>query len=402
MNGRRESSQGLLTVAAVLLSSALNYGFTLLLGRWLDAAQYGAFASFTSLFMLSAALPIAFQQATSRRAQGANTRPALIAGGALGVTLLLLAPLTRPLGLDPLWVAAFALTLPLMALLGAWRGAAQRDGRAAAFGLSLLAEHGLKLALTAPLLQVWPGAAAPVAATLLGLGLALPLVRPPAGASPSPLSPGPGSVAAEGKRLLALVAAAQSALVYGDVLLAGALLLPEQSGEFAAAATLARVVFFAGWAVQVAAFPLVARRAATGAPGRPLLLGALGATLLIAGVPAAVMMAAPALCVELAFGGALPGAAALLPGAAAGTLLLTVAGTALNHALACGGRAAQLATARAYLLSGAALLLAALTFGTTPAHLTLLAALCRGTLLLGAAWALTPHLWRSSRVVSRV
>ncbi|GGN41002.1 hypothetical protein GCM10010842_26340 [Deinococcus daejeonensis] len=75
-----------------------------------------------------------------------------------------------------------------------------------------------------------------------------------------------------------------SALNYAfTLLLAGALLAPGDAGAFAAAATLTRVVFFAGWAVQVqvAAFPLVARRTATGEPLRPLLLGALGATLLV-------------------------------------------------------------------------------------------------------------------------
>lgn len=397
MNERRESTQGLLTVAAILLSSALNYGFTLLLGRWLDAAQYGAFASFTSLFMLSAALPVAFQQATSRRAAGANTRAALRAGGLLSLLLLALAPFARPAGLEPVWVAAFALTVAPLVVLGAWRGAAQRDGRAVAFGLSLLVEHGLKIALTLPLLSVLPGAAAAVAATLLGMLLALPVVRParPAGAGVSAGAP------AEGKRLLALGAAAQSGLLYGSVLMAGALLGPGGSGPFAAAATLARLVFFAGWAVQVAAFPLVARRAARGEPLRPLLLGALGATLLVAGLPAALLMAAPDWCARLAFGGALSGVSALLPVAALGTFLLTVAGTVLNHRLASGVAGAPWFTARAYLLACGALLLA-MPFGRQPAPLMMLAALGQGSLLLFAASSFAPHSWRSFRVVSRV
>nr|WP_158590321.1 hypothetical protein [Deinococcus sp. RM] len=37
----------------------------------------------------------------------------------------------------------------------------------------------------------------------------------------------------------------------------------------------------------------------------------------------------------------------IMPGAALGTLALTVAGTALNHLLASGGRGAQLLAARA-------------------------------------------------------
>ncbi|GGS01377.1 hypothetical protein [Deinococcus sedimenti] len=252
------------------------------------------------------------------------------------------------------------------------------------------------MALTLPLLAALPGAAAAVAATLLGMLLALPVVRPVRAADSAPAD------APEGKRLLALVAAAQSGLLYGDVLLAGALLTPDQTGAFAAAATLARVVFFAGWAVQVAAFPLVARRAAAGEPLRPLLLGALGATVLISGIPAALLALAPEWCARVAFGSALPGAAALLPGAAVGTLLLTVAGTGLNHLLASGGVGAQWFVARAYLWSGAAMLLAAALFGHLPLHLMLIAALGKGTLLLSAASSLIPHPWRSTRVVSRV
>ncbi|MHA0043857.1 hypothetical protein [Deinococcus sp. PEB2-63] len=50
MNGRRESTQGLLTVAAILLSSALNYAFTLLLaGALLAPGDAGAFAAAATL-----------------------------------------------------------------------------------------------------------------------------------------------------------------------------------------------------------------------------------------------------------------------------------------------------------------------------------------------------------------
>ncbi|MGM9322719.1 hypothetical protein, partial [Deinococcus aquaticus] len=106
MNARRESMQGLLSLLAVLGSSALNYGYTLLLGRLLDLPGYGAFAAFTSLFMLTAALPIAFQQATSRRAQGANTGAALRTGAMVGAALLLLSPLLGPrIGVPAVWVA---------------------------------------------------------------------------------------------------------------------------------------------------------------------------------------------------------------------------------------------------------------------------------------------------------
>ncbi|GAA0502005.1 hypothetical protein GCM10008937_06970 [Deinococcus depolymerans] len=384
MRSRAESIQGALSLLAVLGSSALNYAFTLLLGRWLDLPGYAAFAAFTSLFMLTAALPIAFQQATARRADGANTRAALRAGTLSGGLLLLLAPLIGPrTGVPVAWVAAFALTVPALVLLGAWRGAAQREGRAAAFGWSLLVEHGAKVALTLPLLSALPGPAAPVTATLAGLLLALPVVRPrPAGRPVTPDRP-----ASEGKVALTVVAAAQSALLYGDVLLAGALLPPDAAGTYAAAATLARVVFFAGWAVQVAAFPAVARRAAAGEPHTPLLGGALLATLLVAGLPALLLALAPDWSARLAFGGGVD-AAPLLPLTAAGALLLALAATALNHALAAGGAGALWRVAGAYLTATAVTAACAALLVPDARTLALAALAGKLTLILTAAPAL--------------
>lgn len=404
MRSRTESVQGALSLLAVLGSSALNYAFTLLLGRWLDLPGYAAFAAFTSLFMLTAALPVAFQQATARRLHGANTRRALRAGLIGGAALLLLAPLIGPrTGIPAGWVAGFALTVPALALLGAWRGAAQRDGRAAAFGWSLLVEHGAKVALTLPLLAALPGPAAPVIATLAGVLLALPVVRPARAAQPPagpdlPPSGGPAALTAA----LGVVAAAQSALLYGDVLLAGALLTPDPAGAYAGAATLARVVFFAGWAVQVAAFPVVARRVAAGERTGPLLGAALAATLVVAGLPAALLVLAPAWSAQLAFGSGLAGAAPLLPLTAAGALVLALAGTALNHVLASAGSGALWRVGGAYLAANAATLACALLVPADPSQLALAALAGKATLIVTAALVLRPTTRRFPHVLPRL
>ncbi|WP_189064817.1 hypothetical protein [Deinococcus seoulensis] len=402
MNDRRDSMQGLLSLLAVLGSSALNYGYTLLLGRWLDLPGYGAFAAFTSLFMLTAALPIAFQQATSRRARGANTGTALRTGALVGAALLLLSPLLGPrIGVPAVWVAAFALTVPAMVLLGAWRGAAQRDGRSAAFGWSLMTEHGAKVALTAPLLATLPGPAAAVTATLLGLLLALPVVRPrPALAAASVTTVTGGR---EGKAPLTFVAAAQSALLYGDVLLAGVLLPPADAGAYAAAATLARVVFFAGWAVQVAAFPVVARRVAAGERTGPLLGAALAATLVIAGLPALLFALAPAWSAQLAFGTGMSGAVIpLLSLTGLGTLALTVAATALNHALASGGAAVLWRVGGAYVAANLVTLACAFLISPEPSHLALAALAGKATLIVMATLVLLPTTRRFPHVLPRL
>jgi len=404
MRSQGESVQGALSLLAVLASSALNYAFTLLLGRWLDLPGYAAFAAFTSLFMLTAALPVAFQQATARRPHGANTRRALRAGLIGGAALLLLAPLIGPrTGIPAVWVAGFALTVPALVLLGAWRGAAQRDGRAAAFGWSLLVEHGAKVALTLPLLAALPGPAAPVIATLAGVLLALPVVRPARAAQPPagpdlPPSGGPAALTAA----LGVVAAAQSALLYGDVLLAGAFLTPDPAGAYAGAATLARVVFFAGWAVQVAAFPVVARRVAAGERTGPLLGAALAATLVVAGLPAALLVLAPAWSAQLAFGSGLTGVAPLLPLTAAGALVLALAGTALNHVLASGGTGALWRVGGAYLAANAATLACALLVPADSSQLALAALAGKATLIVTAALVLRPTTRRFPHVLPRL
>ena len=402
MRSRTESVQGALSLLAVLGSSALNYAFTLLLGRWLNLPDYAAFAAFTSLFMLTAALPVAFQQATARHPHGANTRAALRTGLIGGAALLLLAPLIGPrTGIPAVWVAGFALTVPALVLLGAWRGAAQRDGRAAAFGWSLMVEHGAKVALTLPLLAALPGPAAPVIATLAGVLLALPVVRPPR-AEPPAAGQVPAGRQSGGTLALTVVAAAQSALLYGDVLLAGALLSPDPAGAYAGAATLARVVFFAGWAVQVAAFPVVARRVAAGERTGPMLGAALAATLVVAGLPAALLALAPAWSAQLAFGSGLAGAAPLLPLTAVGALVLALAGTALNHVLASAGSGALWRVGGAYLMANLATLACALLVTPEPSHLALAALAGKATLILTAALVLRPTTRRFPHVLPRL
>ncbi|MFC3832083.1 MULTISPECIES: hypothetical protein [Deinococcus] len=394
MTGRHLQSTGLMTVAAILVSSALNYAYTLLLGRVLDAEGYGAYASFTSLFMIAAALPVAFQQAQTRRSDGRLSRMGVTWGALAGALLLLGAVSLGPLlGVPAAWMVGFAVILPALVLLGAWRGAAQRDGRVSAFSGSLVAEHGLKIVLTIPLLQVMDGPAAAVAATLAGVLLALPLVRP---AAPDT---GPRIRTDAAVPPLALAAASQSALLYGDVLLGGMLLTAGDAGAYAAAATLARVVFFAGWAVQVAVFPLVAR--GDGAPGR-LLGTALGGTLLLAGTPALLFTLWPQTCAALAFG-ATVGAqvAALLPACALGTLLLTLGGTVVNHLLAGGNAATVGRSAALYAGSAAVLTGLAVALGTTPSALAVAALVGKGLLLPAAFLVLLSTVTRRPLYVLR-
>lgn len=392
MSGRHLQTTGLATVAVIVLSSTLNYAYTLLLGRVLDVEGYGAYASFTSLFMIAAALPVAFQQAQMRRTDGRLSRLALGWGALAGALLLLGAVSLGPLlGVPAAWVVGFALTLPALVLLGAWRGAAQHDGRVMAFGSSLIAEHGLKILLTFPLLHVLGGPAAAVVATLAGVLLALPMVRP----TGSGIHIGTDAAVTP----LALAAASQSALLYGDVLLGGTMLLAEDAGAYAAAATLARVVFFAGWAVQMAVFPLVAR--GDGPQGR-LLGTALGATVMLAGTPALLFAAWPQACAAMAFGPTVGAqVAGLLPASALGTLLLTIGATVVNHLLA--GASAPMVGRAAALYAGSAALLTilAVSLGSAPSALALAALIGKGLLLPAALLVLVSTVTRRPLYVLR-
>lgn len=397
-------TQGILTVLALLSSSALNYGYTLVLGRILDPVDYGAFGRFMSLFIVCAALPVAFQQISVRQASGQFGRQAWRAGALLGLLVSLLSPwLASAFGLPWYWTVAFGATLPAMAVLGAWRGTAQRDGRATAFGVSLLAEHGVKVLLTLPLLLVVPGPFAAVIATLTGVLLALLVVRPRPASDGASTGTGPEASRPAGTGLLALVSAGQSGLVYGDVLLAGLLLSGQDAGVYTAAATLARVVFFAGWTVQVAIFPMVVRRVADQNPHADLLRTGLLATMALAGLPALLFILWPAWSAQLAFGPALGlQVAPLLRPCAAAALVLAIGSTLLNHVLAAGGTSALRGAATVYLLAVAALTLFSLGFGHQAGSLAGWTLPTKGLLIPLTLILLAPLSRRSSHVLFRV
>ena len=395
-------TQGILTVLALLFSSALNYGYTLVLGRILDPVDYGAFGRFMSLFIVCAALPVAFQQISVRQAAGQFGRQAWRAGALLGLLVSLLSPwLASAFGLPWYWTVAFGATMPALAVLGAWRGTAQRDGRATAFGVSLLAEHGVKVLLTLPLLLVVPGPFAAVIATLIGVLLALLVVRPGSAGASTP--PGPEASRPAGTGLLALVSAGQSGLVYGDVLLAGLLLSGQDAGVYTAAATLARVVFFAGWTVQVAIFPMVVRRVADQKPHADLLRTGLLATLALAGLPALLFILWPVWSAQLAFGPALGlQVAPLLRPCAAAALALAIGSTLLNHVLAAGGPSALRGAATVYLLAAVALTLFSLGFGHQAGSLAGWTLPAKGLLIPLTLILLAPLSRRPGYVIFRV
>lgn len=337
MDRRRFLHNSLALFAAMLVVNVLNYGYALVLGRWLGPAEYGSYAAFMSLFLLLTVLPLSLQQVGARHAAAGSSAlgytrlQALRLGGGLGAGLTLLCvPLGLVSSLPPLWYAILGAFLPLYALLGAARGETQGRQQQGRLGTNMVLEHLSKIALTFPALLVLPGATAAVVATLAGVGVALWALRNTLG-EPGPSRPDPGYVLATGGNLLA-----QALILNADVLLAKALLEPAQAGLYAAVAMIGRIVFYGSWAVGMAVFPMVAQAHAQGRDPTRLLGWAFSSVALISLAFTGACAAAPGWVVGVLFGPDYLAAAPLVAPYALMTTLYALANVVSNHFLAQG------------------------------------------------------------------
>ncbi|WP_027877492.1 lipopolysaccharide biosynthesis protein [Meiothermus cerbereus] len=337
MDRKRFLQNSLVLFAAMLVVNVLNYGYALVLGRWLGPAEYGSYAAFMSLFLLLTVLPLALQQVGARHAAAGSSAltytrlQALRLGGALGAVLILLSlPLGQLSTLPPLWYVMLGAFLPLYALLGAARGEIQGRQLQGQLGTNMVLEHLSKIGLTLPALLLLPGATAAVAATLVGVGVALAALRKTLGAQGSARPEG-GYMLATGSNLLA-----QALILNADVLLAKALLEPTQAGLYAAVAMIGRIVFYGSWAVGMAVFPMVAQAHAQGRNPTYLLGWAFSSVALISLAFIGVCAVAPEWVVQTLFGPGYIAAAPLVAPYALMTTLYALANVIANHFLAQG------------------------------------------------------------------
>ena len=250
---------GLLEVAAsTVLTGALNYANTLLLGRNLAANEYGQYAALTALFLAMTVLPSAVQQqAALEGARGLklNTRT-LIFGGLLSTSgLIALTPwLSTAMGLPSVWLVSLAALMPAYALLGFWRGLLQGEGQLRSLAVNWLLEHGLKIVLT---LALWRfgGLEAAVLGLFASVLFALCLI--PRRATLNRLeftrSNSRTSHNASFNQL------AQAALTQGDLLAAKAFLPAYDAGLYAGVGILTRSVTLLSAAVTTVLLPELAR-----------------------------------------------------------------------------------------------------------------------------------------------
>ena len=131
-SARKALEGSTLLFVAMMLVNVLNYGYALVLGRLFGPAQYGAYASFISLFLLITLLPMTLQQVNAKyTAMGESVtrytvQLALIIGSVLGIMLAITSsPLSQLINLPQSWLIGLGAVLPFYALIGALRGEVQ-------------------------------------------------------------------------------------------------------------------------------------------------------------------------------------------------------------------------------------------------------------------------------------
>jgi O-antigen/teichoic acid export membrane protein len=287
MNPPAIQTGGLLEVAAsTVLTGALNYANTLLLGRNLAANEYGQYAALTALFLAMTVLPSAVQQqaalegargqqqAALEGARGLklNTRTLILGGLFSTIGLSALTPwLSAAMGLPSVWLVSLAALMPAYALLGFWRGLLQGEGQLRSLALNWLLEHSLKIVLT---LALWRfgGLEAAVLGLFASVLLALCLIPRPnlRGAALNRLEFARGnSRTAQNASVNQL---AQAALTQGDLLAAKAFLPAPDAGLYAGVGILTRSITLLSAAVTTVILPELAR---SGPSARTRLLSSL-------------------------------------------------------------------------------------------------------------------------------
>ncbi len=252
----------LITTVAV---SAINYANTLILARLLVPAEYGAYTTFTAVFMALTLLPVTLQQLEARRVAmhagevGLDLRPVVRSSLPLAALILIgalwLAPLLQ---LPGWWLIALGLGTPVYALLGALRGAAQGKLRMSALGINWLLEHGTKIGLTALLWQFLGGLNAAVVGVVGGVFVGV-LALWPWRAARVVWDRDSGSAGFARDALSVQVA--QAVIGQSDIVMARVFLPPTEAGVYALIGMIGRAVGFVSVAVNTAFFPLVARYA---------------------------------------------------------------------------------------------------------------------------------------------
>jgi O-antigen/teichoic acid export membrane protein len=341
---------------AQLAANGIAVVFTVVFARLLGREDYGALAALTSTFLIVSVPGYALQVAAARAAATGRiglvhelrstlerwTRRVLLATAALAVAgVLLREPLARLIGVEDTWAAAAVLpTGGLWLLLSIQRGTLAGLGFYRPVALSIIGEAGGRLVLSVGLVAAGLGTTGAYLGMPLALALAALVVggvlarRTPAGDVPGTAWPLRG-LAREARvpiAALVLIAALQNV----DVIIVRHQVSDGAAGAYAAASVAAKVVVWTAVGVGLYLLPEAARRAASGAAARPVLLRALAVVGAVAAPALAIFALAPETVLRLGFGAEYADGARALTLLALAMTLLGFAYLAVQFLLALG------------------------------------------------------------------
>jgi O-antigen/teichoic acid export membrane protein len=338
-----------IVIGCAALVGALNYANSIALSRNMNPSDYGAYATFTSLFLILGLVPNALQQqaafevargqSQSNDSRNIQARPIIFSSLICAVVCLILAPMISSwLHLPTIWLLGLAAVAPVACVLGVMRGIAQGSDRGAHLGLNWLLEHGSKIVLTVilwtlgGLFAAVTGLFAAVTGLLVSVliaALAMHFVnerQPIRFDSSSNNSTGPSLLGAAG-----LAQLAQTVIAHSDVLLAQAFLPRVDAGIYVAINVALRSISMLAMAINTAMFAKLVQDG----PTRQTVLVSSLPVMIGLGLIGLGLIAPQTLIVNVLGEHYRPGAAWLIPATLAATLAAT-SGIFLNIRLARG------------------------------------------------------------------
>jgi O-antigen/teichoic acid export membrane protein len=331
----RANSGALFLLVATTVANVLAYGYQVVQARLLRPEQYAALTALFGILILESVSSQVIQSATATlaaRYRARGEQDALhafvrrwsvrvgAAGAVLGAAIVLLSPLVAgALALPAFSVALLGVTLFVALIFTFALGLLQGLARFVWMGSALIAQAASRLGVGVALVLLFglgvdgafTGATVAVA---VSLGVAaiplLPLLRAARG------STAVVELGASETRFFALSAVVllgYAALTNIDAVLARSLLGPEQSGAYAGAITMGKIVLFAPLAVGFILLERTARAHALGQDSSRELFLALGFVLATSGVVALAYLIAPELLVPIVVGSQYPETAKIVP-----------------------------------------------------------------------------------------
>ena len=330
----RANAGALWLLAATTVANVLGFGYQLVMARLLTAEQYAILIALFGVLILESISSQVIQSATAKLAaqyrardeEGAlhqfvrrwSIRVAIAMFGLAFLVSALAAPISGALALPVVSVVLLGVSLFFAGLYTFALGLLQGLARFGWMGSVLIAQAGSRLVLGVALVLLgfgvngaFAGAAAAIVVSVLLAAVPLaPLLR---AARRATTIVELGADETKFFALAAIVLLAYAALTNVDAVLSPAVLSPGESGTYAGAVTLGKIVLFAPIAVGFLLLERTARAHARGeSTERPLFL-ALGLVLATSGLAALGYVVAPSFFVNLIVGSQYPATVGVAP-----------------------------------------------------------------------------------------